>query len=93
MAKEVAKEETKHKQEVKEYQDKVDALQQQYLDLQDEFRVALTVEARRFNEVRVGVRPRGAVSSAHSGVPAPRVLAVTGLGPHLSRAVAGSAAG
>lgn len=46
----------KHEQEVKQYQDKVDALQQQYLDLEDEFRVALTVEARRFNDVRVSVQ-------------------------------------
>ncbi|XP_054450839.1 leucine-rich repeat and coiled-coil domain-containing protein 1 [Pteronotus mesoamericanus] len=54
LAKEVAKEETKHEQEIKEYQEKIDSLNQQYLDLENEFRIALTVEARRFKDVKDG---------------------------------------
>lgn len=54
LAKEIAKEERKHEQELKEYHDKVDILNQQYLDLENEFRIALTVEARRFKEVKDG---------------------------------------
>ncbi|XP_029421237.1 leucine-rich repeat and coiled-coil domain-containing protein 1 isoform X3 [Nannospalax galili] len=52
LAKEVAKEERKHEQKLKEYQDKVDILNQQYLDLENEFRIALTVEARRLKDVQ-----------------------------------------
>lgn len=55
LAKEVAKEETKHEQEIKEYQEKIDTLNQQYLDLENEFRIALTLEARRFKDVRIGI--------------------------------------
>nr|XP_058898656.1 leucine-rich repeat and coiled-coil domain-containing protein 1 isoform X2 [Kogia breviceps] len=54
LAKEIAKEERKHEQVRKEYQDKIDALNQQYLDLENEFRIALTVEARRFKDVKDG---------------------------------------
>ncbi|KAM8785482.1 leucine-rich repeat and coiled-coil domain-containing protein 1 isoform 2-T2 [Rhynchonycteris naso] len=54
LAKEVAKEETRHEQEIKVYQGKIDALNQQYLDLENEFRIALTVEARRFKDVKDG---------------------------------------
>lgn len=54
LAKEIAKEERKHEKELKEYHDKVDILNQQYLDLENEFRIALTVEARRFKEVKDG---------------------------------------
>ncbi|KAF7475914.1 leucine-rich repeat and coiled-coil domain-containing protein 1 [Marmota monax] len=54
LAKEIAKEERKHEQEIKEYHDKVGILNQQYLDLENEFRIALTVEARRFKEVKDG---------------------------------------
>ncbi|XP_023558971.1 leucine-rich repeat and coiled-coil domain-containing protein 1 isoform X2 [Octodon degus] len=54
LAKEVAKEERKHDQEKKEYQEKIDVLNQQYLDLEHEFRIALTVEARRFKDVKEG---------------------------------------
>lgn len=53
LAKEIAKEERKHEQVIKEYQDKIDALNQQYMDLENEFRIALTVEARRFKDVRM----------------------------------------
>ncbi|XP_013368252.1 PREDICTED: leucine-rich repeat and coiled-coil domain-containing protein 1 isoform X5 [Chinchilla lanigera] len=54
LAKEIAKEEKKHEQERKEYQEKIDVLNQQYLDLEHEFRIALTVEARRFKDVKEG---------------------------------------
>ncbi|XP_031232215.1 leucine-rich repeat and coiled-coil domain-containing protein 1 isoform X3 [Mastomys coucha] len=54
LAKQLCKEERKHEQEVKEYQEKIDILNQQYLDLENEFRIALTVEARRFKDVRDG---------------------------------------
>ncbi|XP_033616234.1 leucine-rich repeat and coiled-coil domain-containing protein 1 isoform X5 [Fukomys damarensis] len=54
LAKEIAKEERKHEQDIKEYQEKIDVLNQQYLDLEHEFRIALTVEARRFKDVKEG---------------------------------------
>ncbi|XP_036119920.1 leucine-rich repeat and coiled-coil domain-containing protein 1 isoform X3 [Molossus molossus] len=54
VAKEVARAEAKHEQEVQEHRAKVDALQQQYRDLENEFRIALTVEARRFKDVKDG---------------------------------------
>ncbi|XP_030880799.1 leucine-rich repeat and coiled-coil domain-containing protein 1 isoform X3 [Leptonychotes weddellii] len=54
LAKEVAKEERKHEQDVKEYQEKIDILNQRYMDLENEFRIALTVEARRFKDVKDG---------------------------------------
>ncbi|MBZ3873394.1 Leucine-rich repeat and coiled-coil domain-containing protein 1 [Sciurus carolinensis] len=54
LAKEISKEERKHEQEIKKYHNKVDILNQQYLDLENEFRIALTVEARRFKEVKDG---------------------------------------
>ncbi|XP_006924118.1 leucine-rich repeat and coiled-coil domain-containing protein 1 [Pteropus alecto] len=54
VAKEVAKEEARHEEEIKEYQGKVEALTQQYLDLENEFRFALTVEAKRFRDVKDG---------------------------------------
>ncbi|KAL2766908.1 leucine-rich repeat and coiled-coil domain-containing protein 1 isoform 1 [Daubentonia madagascariensis] len=54
LAKEIAKEEKKHEQDIKEYQEKIDVLNQQYMDLENEFRIALTVEARRFKDVKDG---------------------------------------
>nr|XP_060466801.1 leucine-rich repeat and coiled-coil domain-containing protein 1 isoform X2 [Panthera onca] len=54
LAKEVAKEERKHEQDIKEYQEKIDTLNLQYMDLENEFRIALTVEARRFKDVKDG---------------------------------------
>ncbi|XP_021571803.1 leucine-rich repeat and coiled-coil domain-containing protein 1 isoform X2 [Carlito syrichta] len=54
LAKEIAKEERKHEQVVKEYQEKVGVLSQQYMDLENEFRFALTIEARRFQDVKDG---------------------------------------
>ncbi|XP_038957736.1 leucine-rich repeat and coiled-coil domain-containing protein 1 isoform X3 [Rattus norvegicus] len=54
LTKRLSKEERKHEQEVKEYQEKINILNQQYLDLENEFRIALTVEARRFKDVQDG---------------------------------------
>ncbi|XP_054548125.1 leucine-rich repeat and coiled-coil domain-containing protein 1 isoform X2 [Talpa occidentalis] len=54
LAKEIANEERKHEQAIKEYQEKIAALNQQYTDLENEFRIALTVEARRFKDVKDG---------------------------------------
>ncbi|XP_024107274.2 leucine-rich repeat and coiled-coil domain-containing protein 1 isoform X7 [Pongo abelii] len=54
LAKEIAKEEKKHEQVIKEYQEKIDVLSKQYMDLENEFRIALTVEARRFQDVKDG---------------------------------------
>lgn len=56
VAKAVAREEAQHEQELQEQRAKTDALKQQYLDLENEFRVALTVEARRFKDVRIGIQ-------------------------------------
>nr|XP_054354104.1 leucine-rich repeat and coiled-coil domain-containing protein 1 isoform X6 [Pongo pygmaeus] len=56
LAKEIAKEEKKHEQVIKEYQEKIDVLSKQYMDLENEFRIALTVEARRFQDVRIGTQ-------------------------------------
>nr|XP_033790234.1 leucine-rich repeat and coiled-coil domain-containing protein 1 isoform X2 [Geotrypetes seraphini]XP_033790235.1 leucine-rich repeat and coiled-coil domain-containing protein 1 isoform X2 [Geotrypetes seraphini]XP_033790236.1 leucine-rich repeat and coiled-coil domain-containing protein 1 isoform X2 [Geotrypetes seraphini]XP_033790237.1 leucine-rich repeat and coiled-coil domain-containing protein 1 isoform X2 [Geotrypetes seraphini] len=54
LAKEIAKEEQRHIQHIKEFQDKINILNQQYTELEDEFRVALTIEAKRFKEVKDG---------------------------------------
>ncbi|KAM6214375.1 leucine-rich repeat and coiled-coil domain-containing protein 1 isoform 1-T1 [Rhynchocyon petersi] len=54
LAKEIAKQDSKHEQDIKEYQEKIDMLIQQYMDLEDEFRIALTVEARRYKDVKDG---------------------------------------
>ncbi|XP_054972673.1 leucine-rich repeat and coiled-coil domain-containing protein 1 isoform X6 [Pan paniscus] len=53
LAKEIAEEEKKHEQMIKEYQEKIDVLSQQYMDLENEFRIALTVEARRFQDNQI----------------------------------------
>ncbi|KFQ12304.1 Leucine-rich repeat and coiled-coil domain-containing protein 1, partial [Leptosomus discolor] len=54
LSKEVAKEEQRHEQRVKEFQEKINMLNQKYKELEDEFRLALTVEAKRFKEVKGG---------------------------------------
>ncbi|KAM3841718.1 leucine-rich repeat and coiled-coil domain-containing protein 1 [Vipera latastei] len=54
LSKEVAREEQKHKNHIKELQEKLHLLNQKYKDLEDEFRVALTIEAKRFSEVKEG---------------------------------------
>ncbi|NXK53841.1 LRCC1 protein, partial [Chauna torquata] len=52
LSKEVAKEQQRHEQHVKELQEKINTLNQKYTDLEDEFRLALTIEAKRFKEVK-----------------------------------------
>ncbi|NWI11937.1 LRCC1 protein, partial [Crypturellus soui] len=52
LSKEVAKEEQRHEERVKELQEKINGLNQKYMELEDEFRLALTVEAKRFKEVK-----------------------------------------
>uniref|UniRef100_A0A8C0BZX2 Leucine-rich repeat and coiled-coil domain-containing protein 1 n=1 Tax=Buteo japonicus TaxID=224669 RepID=A0A8C0BZX2_9AVES len=54
LSKEVAKEEQRHEQRVKELQEKINMLNQKYKELEDEFRLALTIEAKRFKEVKQG---------------------------------------
>ncbi|XP_064298554.1 leucine-rich repeat and coiled-coil domain-containing protein 1 isoform X2 [Phalacrocorax carbo] len=54
LSKEVAKEEQRHEQRVKEFQEKINMLNQKYKELEDEFRLALMVEAKRFKEVKEG---------------------------------------
>ncbi|XP_062424359.1 leucine-rich repeat and coiled-coil domain-containing protein 1 isoform X2 [Rhea pennata] len=50
LSKEVAKEEQRHEERVKEFQEKINLLNQKYMELEDEFRLALTIEAKRFKE-------------------------------------------
>ncbi|XP_015711374.1 leucine-rich repeat and coiled-coil domain-containing protein 1 isoform X2 [Coturnix japonica] len=52
VSKEVAKEEQRHEQRVKDFQEKINMLNQKYTELEDEFRLALTMEAKRFKEVQ-----------------------------------------
>lgn len=54
VSREVAKLEEKHAQQLKGYQEKMDLSNQQYVTLEDEFRMALTIEANRFTEVKSG---------------------------------------
>ncbi|KFZ45469.1 Leucine-rich repeat and coiled-coil domain-containing protein 1, partial [Antrostomus carolinensis] len=54
LSKEVAKEEQRHEQHVKEFQEKINMLNQKYAELEDEFCLALTTEAKRFKEVKEG---------------------------------------
>ncbi|NWT02997.1 LRCC1 protein, partial [Mionectes macconnelli] len=54
LSKEVTKEEKRHEQCVKEFQEKINMSYQKYRELEDEFRLALTVEAKRFKEVKEG---------------------------------------
>ncbi|XP_074843107.1 leucine-rich repeat and coiled-coil domain-containing protein 1 isoform X2 [Carettochelys insculpta] len=54
LSKEIAKEEQRHEEHVKEFQEKISMLNQQYMELENEFRVALTIEAQRFKEVKDG---------------------------------------
>ncbi|XP_063155511.1 leucine-rich repeat and coiled-coil domain-containing protein 1 [Candoia aspera] len=54
LSKEVARKEQRHKDHMKELQEKLHLLNQKYKDLEDEFRVALTIEAKRFSEVKEG---------------------------------------
>uniref|UniRef100_A0A669P763 Leucine-rich repeat and coiled-coil domain-containing protein 1 n=1 Tax=Phasianus colchicus TaxID=9054 RepID=A0A669P763_PHACC len=52
VSKEVAKEEQRHEQRVKDFGEKINMLNQKYTELEDEFRLALTIEAKRFKESR-----------------------------------------
>ncbi|XP_042321456.1 leucine-rich repeat and coiled-coil domain-containing protein 1 isoform X2 [Sceloporus undulatus] len=52
LSKEVARERQGHEHHIKELQEKVHQLNQNYKDLEDEFRIALTIEAKRFTEVK-----------------------------------------
>uniref|UniRef100_A0A8D0HBT2 Leucine-rich repeat and coiled-coil domain-containing protein 1 n=1 Tax=Sphenodon punctatus TaxID=8508 RepID=A0A8D0HBT2_SPHPU len=54
VAKEIIKEQQRHEQRVKDFQEKIKLLNQQYKELEDEFRIALTIEAKRFKEVKDG---------------------------------------
>ncbi|NWV65446.1 LRCC1 protein, partial [Malurus elegans] len=54
LSKQVAKEEQRHEQHVRELQEKINLSKQKYRELEDEFRLALTVEAKRFKEVKQG---------------------------------------
>ncbi|NXO80786.1 LRCC1 protein, partial [Sitta europaea] len=54
LSKEMAKEEQRHAQHVRELQEKINLSNQKYRDLEDEFRLALTIEANRFKEVKLG---------------------------------------
>uniref|UniRef100_A0A670IFQ8 Leucine-rich repeat and coiled-coil domain-containing protein 1 n=1 Tax=Podarcis muralis TaxID=64176 RepID=A0A670IFQ8_PODMU len=54
LSKEVAREQQRHEHHIKELQGKNALLHQKYKDLEDEFRFALTIEARRFTEVKEG---------------------------------------
>ncbi|NWY75521.1 LRCC1 protein, partial [Erithacus rubecula] len=52
LSKEMAKEEQRHEQHVRELQEKINISNQKYRELEDEFRLALTIEAKRFKEVK-----------------------------------------
>ncbi|MEE6463656.1 hypothetical protein FKM82_005996 [Ascaphus truei] len=53
VAKEIAKEEHQHSRQMNEFQEKMNVLTQQYMDLEDEFRAALIIEAGRFKESKI----------------------------------------
>ncbi|NXO04036.1 LRCC1 protein, partial [Rhinopomastus cyanomelas] len=52
LSKQLAREEQRHEQHVKDLQEKINVLNQKYKELEDEFRLALTTEAKRFKEVK-----------------------------------------
>ncbi|NWW02557.1 LRCC1 protein, partial [Oreocharis arfaki] len=54
LSKVVAKEEQRHEQHVRDFQEKINMSNQKYRELEDEFRLALTIEAKRFKEVKQG---------------------------------------
>ncbi|NWV10348.1 LRCC1 protein, partial [Ptilonorhynchus violaceus] len=54
LSKEVAKEEQRHEQRVREFQEQINMSNQKYRELEDEFRLALTIEAKRYKEVKQG---------------------------------------
>ncbi|KAM5157551.1 leucine-rich repeat and coiled-coil domain-containing protein 1 isoform 2-T2 [Mantella aurantiaca] len=52
--KELSREEQRHNQQMRDLQETIGKLTQQYCDLEDEFRAALVMEAGRFKEVKDG---------------------------------------
>ncbi|NXT70478.1 LRCC1 protein, partial [Chaetops frenatus] len=54
LSKILAKEEQRHEQHVRELQEKINMSNQKYRELEDEFRLALTIEAKRFKEAKQG---------------------------------------
>ncbi|NXP87560.1 LRCC1 protein, partial [Passerina amoena] len=54
LSKEMAKEEQRHEQCVRELQENINMSNQKYRELEDEFRLALTIETKRFKEVKQG---------------------------------------
>ncbi|NXA83237.1 LRCC1 protein, partial [Thryothorus ludovicianus] len=54
LSKEVAKEEQRHEQHVRELQEKITLSNHKYRELEDDFRLALAIEAKRFKEVKQG---------------------------------------
>ncbi|XP_039381314.1 leucine-rich repeat and coiled-coil domain-containing protein 1 [Mauremys reevesii] len=54
LSKEIAKEQQRHEEHIKEFQEKISMVNQQYMELENEFRIALTIEAKRFKEVKDG---------------------------------------
>ncbi|XP_038050851.1 leucine-rich repeat and coiled-coil domain-containing protein 1-like [Patiria miniata] len=49
---EISKEQSRHEQEHRLYKERIDALTRQYSELEDEFRLALQMEAHRFHELQ-----------------------------------------
>ncbi|NXR49528.1 LRCC1 protein, partial [Hippolais icterina] len=54
LSKEVAKEEQRHEKLVRELQEKINMSNQKYRELEDEFCLALSIEAKRFKEIKQG---------------------------------------
>nr|XP_020663762.1 leucine-rich repeat and coiled-coil domain-containing protein 1 [Pogona vitticeps] len=52
LSKEVAREQQRQENHIKELKEKIEQMNQSYKDLEDEFRIALTIEAKRFAEVK-----------------------------------------
>ncbi|NXI41252.1 LRCC1 protein, partial [Galbula dea] len=52
VSKQVAKEEQRHEERVQELQETINLLKQKYRELEDEFRLALVIEGKRFKEVK-----------------------------------------
>ncbi|NWI82233.1 LRCC1 protein, partial [Dryoscopus gambensis] len=65
LSKVVAKEEQRHEQHVREFQEKINMSNQKYRELEDEFRLALTIEAKRFKEVKQGFEKVSADLAEH----------------------------
>ncbi|NXI75836.1 LRCC1 protein, partial [Rhipidura dahli] len=65
LSKVMAKEEQKHEQHVREFQEKLNVSNQKYRELEDEFRLALTIEAKRFKEVKHGFEKVSADLAEH----------------------------